>query len=1029
MIWEIYAYWNIQELAGVINAIVMITSTSDYATLMGTMVIFGVAAVTLGVVTGAGDPVQAWKYFIMAIFLYFVLFVPKTSVALIDRTGTTPAIVVQDVPLSIAVFGHLTSKVGDWMTTSYETTMQVITPWYASDGVRFEANGLLFGHKILLEAHSLSPKSIALRANFNAFFNKCVMPEIDTGAISIARMINSNDLFSEVSNVNPSLYVNLFDADGVPEAAPRNCENAYVTVNALLESETGKEVEAVAKRMYPDEVSAIARTSFESALTGNYAHMFNVSKTATEVFKQRLASNMFLNMEGLSDQDAYAKAQAEVLSRQQYSTLSQIAQNTIPKLRNVIEVILYAVFPIIILMIVVAGTKGFVVVKSYLVGLMWIQLWAPLYAVMNYMMASYRQKEFLASVQPDNALAVVNASLINAGSQSDLNIAGMLALSIPMITYALIKGGEMAMTSFVQGATAPAQQAASKAAGDVAMGNLSQGSISADNKSFMTTKGLDYNTTPSVANSAVNSTDSSGVKTTINGSGAQYRNESDVLNNAPAFEYSKAQQAASSATKEYTNSIAAARASALSASMETSSGFMNSGSLDKVANNGAAWGDDLSQKYGNNVQSTLTKMDSLANSLSSGMGIDAKTAKTLVADVGAGIGTKGLDAGLKGQLVAKYGEDLVSSAEKGLQKIVKADVSDATAFMAEFSKNENLQNRFGISEDSKTSLQGSNSKAAAFREQESSELKRSEALAEKVADTQQKLTESSSDLAKITDNRSFNPQQRAAYEGGLRDLNDAAVAARSSGNFELANNLQQQYDMQLENLASSFGRPLTHKLTEETGDNVSQDVGTVTSANNRNEENVRIADGGFKGQVEPTTDKIIFDAKDNQKQAQKGKTEQQQYMVDHEDLNNFASEKTSADVNKTSNEVLEGQKSNPTLGRLENNLEVTGQGVPYLRGASSVAAITVAGVNDIRQTAVDATKSMGWVGDQVANKLNAIADELGGDKPVTTPKPEPYQPMVFVPGENGKEWSPNPNIDTTGDVPRLPTNTKPVTKE
>jgi conjugal transfer mating pair stabilization protein TraG len=53
--------------------------------------------------------------------------------------------------------------------------------------------------------------------------------------------------------------------------------------------------------------------------------------------------------------------------------------------RNVIEAIIYAVFPFVFLLFLLAQGRGLgLAIKSFVLSLVWIQLWPPLYAILNY---------------------------------------------------------------------------------------------------------------------------------------------------------------------------------------------------------------------------------------------------------------------------------------------------------------------------------------------------------------------------------------------------------------------------------------------------------------------------------------------------------------------------------------------------------------------------------------------------------------------------------------------------------------------
>lgn len=75
-----------------------------------------------------------------------------------------------------------------------------------------------------------------------------------------------------------------------------------------------------------------------------------------------------------------------------YKAMAKLAGGTMPKARNAIELVRYAVFPIILLLTLVAGHHGGSVLKMYAGSLLWIQLWPPLYAIMNFLMNVQAQK-------------------------------------------------------------------------------------------------------------------------------------------------------------------------------------------------------------------------------------------------------------------------------------------------------------------------------------------------------------------------------------------------------------------------------------------------------------------------------------------------------------------------------------------------------------------------------------------------------------------------------------------------------------
>ena len=76
----------------------------------------------------------------------------------------------------------------------------------------------------------------------------------------------------------------------------------------------------------------------------------------------------------------------------------KVAEQALPVFRNVIEAITYALFPLLVLlMLLTSGRETMLAFKGYAAVLIWIQLWPPLYAVLNYMASIYAAYDLAAA--------------------------------------------------------------------------------------------------------------------------------------------------------------------------------------------------------------------------------------------------------------------------------------------------------------------------------------------------------------------------------------------------------------------------------------------------------------------------------------------------------------------------------------------------------------------------------------------------------------------------------------------------------
>ncbi|MDO9069142.1 MAG: conjugal transfer protein TraG N-terminal domain-containing protein, partial [Deltaproteobacteria bacterium] len=164
------------------------------------------------------------------------------------------------------------------------------------------------------------------------------------------------------------------------------------------------------------------------------------------------------------------------------------------KLRKVIEIVTYAMFPIVALLIIISGPHGLTLLKSYVSALLWVQLWAPLYAVMNYII-NVKAASGMSMGTAGNGLALKYYNYVGSSVASDEAITGVLVIAIPALAWGIVKGtmdAASAIKSAVGGGGGTYASNASQ--GNITMGNSSLNTSKAD----MGTHGQ-YNEAPTLA--------------------------------------------------------------------------------------------------------------------------------------------------------------------------------------------------------------------------------------------------------------------------------------------------------------------------------------------------------------------------------------------------------------------------------------------------------------------------------------------------------------------------------------------------
>jgi conjugal transfer mating pair stabilization protein TraG len=497
-VFEIYAYGNNASLNGIFNAIAAITGGSDYMDLIRVVGLIGLlVALFSGLFSPGRAQFQGATWFISFTLVYMLAFMPKATVVVIDKLGSQPPAAIGNVPLGVAFFGHVTSKVGDVLTTFFETAFQAIPDPVANLPVdlTYQNNGVLFGNRLIQQSRKLNVNDPQLRTDLISFINNCTLYDLSDGAavggIDPKAFAESLDIWPLMSNTSPGR----FSTYGNP-ATVDTCVNVYNALNGLLPAAIAESRTKLAFMMNPALSKIEADTAIDSQVQSAYRKLLGVAAMGTtELLRQNILVNLVQDTSLVKGQQisdpasvmlATSRAQATASVNSSYMTMGALAAEALPMFRNVIEGVIYAIFPFVLLLMLMSQGRGLgLIIKSFIFGLIWIQLWPPLYAILNYVatLASSQNLTAAAALPAGlQGLALDTAASIYNGTISDQAVAGYLVISIPIIATAIIKGGEVAFQAVT--GVASVQSAAQAEGAAAGRGQVSQGVATVDKYSL-----------------------------------------------------------------------------------------------------------------------------------------------------------------------------------------------------------------------------------------------------------------------------------------------------------------------------------------------------------------------------------------------------------------------------------------------------------------------------------------------------------------------------------------------------------------
>lgn len=475
-----YAYWNGNQIRDLFEGLVSVTNGSGFVQLAAFLVVTGmVACLLIGAVKGEGRSVIS--YFACAVLFWFVAIVPKATVVIEDVRSRT-VYNVDNVPLSMAFFASASSRIGHWLTQAYETA------FIPADVAKYSSFGAVYPQRVMEVLQRTGPVTVQGRETLQSVLKNCVLPEVVLDGRKADEAMASSDLWTLIKSdgwVNPARLAVM------PDGSVLKCPAAVAELEQVL---VNVEIPALKRWVHVklDPQAVNPSTSIAASITQTESLLLGISRSAESSLKHSLMLTALPKvMSGHAVTVAGPAAMASTLARAQgnlageinYRTMAKMAEDALPKIRNALEFVVIAMFPVVALIALVSGSGMAGVVRSYVTLLLTVQLWPALSSVVNYLVIVHDLHPFTLLAQNFGGSSLQAATLIRETGASSQAIAGALLCAVPVISYALVRAGDMAVGQLVGGLTQPAQSAATSQGAAIAAGNISQGNVSVSNVS------------------------------------------------------------------------------------------------------------------------------------------------------------------------------------------------------------------------------------------------------------------------------------------------------------------------------------------------------------------------------------------------------------------------------------------------------------------------------------------------------------------------------------------------------------------
>lgn len=781
--WEIFAYHNSDALAGIFNAIAAIMASGTYLSAIAAVAFCGFVAAMVAYMFQP-EKLVGWRWLASVVLIYGVLFVPRVTVAVVDKTGGTANRVIANVPFGMAALGGLTSTIGNSITELFETAFQTLPgPASLPGELSYQQNGLMFGSRLIQETRSISIPDPAVLNDILNFANNCTAYDIADGTISATAFSTSDNLWAAMAATNPARFTVITAGAGVTTTT---CDAAYASIAGRLPAQVNGLIARLGQRLNPDLPAAAAQAAVLNQIPQAYirSQIAGAAATAADLIRQNAIVNAIndageMGCQRINDPAcmmlATGRAQAVAAQNASWINGAKISSQALPVVRNVAEAMCYAVFPLVVLLLFLSsGRTTILILSGYAIALVSIQLWPPLFAILNYMATLYGQLDQAAAAEIGGgvkALSLQTASPIYSNSVSAQAVVSYLIIGIPMLAWSLanrmVNFGSAVMGG-LQGLQAASMSGNASAA--AATGNASMGNVSMDQRTI----------SPSTSNPWVSrEQDLDGNWVTTTASGAQ---ATSYLRNESATSRVVSSRVTQSSVQEASRSADSARTEAVSASKDLSSALVDTMTRGSGRYRSTSRNEGQAVSSSSDIGAAADRLRSITESVSRTTGLSAQQVANIAFQLSGGVGTPGISpikANASGSAGKSYTRSLDETEQKVANELGADQLREFRSFAERATREQSLVRALGSDQREGEELASRLSTALTRAETTQSTYAERSAIAERLSTAYETGEILSIDLAQLPANSDFIKRyQRLAQEYGSDSL--ALQAAMAS---------------------------------------------------------------------------------------------------------------------------------------------------------------------------------------------------------------------------------------------------------
>lgn len=476
-VWEIDTYGNGAMLEAVFRGLALFAGPGGGLTgalkLAGLIGLLGVLVSLAGTALTGGRASSSFPFIAIVAGTVATLSTSTVPLAVVDKVAAT-SVIVNGVPLPIAIIGYFTSTLGSRITEQVEQAVMPV------DAERFMTHGLGWGPRVAQAILEAQIQDAALRQDLDMYIQVCVSENFNTGHKTAKDLTQGTTAEQILGDTNPAIPF-VLPSQYLTPPQNQSCLDAWTNIlnpDLTTHASSQQVLGFLAMRLHLPSYADVG-----PAFDATAPDLLNVSISATEALKLRFAANQLLPslqaMSAIGNQNgmvtAWGLAEAQAQQTSGWLTTGLLLQQVLPVFHAALEVLFYGFLLLGLPMLMFMPSMIFQIMQTAI----FLQLWPVAYVFGNlFLYTQVKEVAFLTGDATQGlglslaATPAIQGSIQNAYAASGFPI--MIGL---MILSGMIFGGGFAIQKVIQ--SAPGQSGPSS----VGLGNIGFGNITTGNRS------------------------------------------------------------------------------------------------------------------------------------------------------------------------------------------------------------------------------------------------------------------------------------------------------------------------------------------------------------------------------------------------------------------------------------------------------------------------------------------------------------------------------------------------------------------